>query len=384
MSGMDRRTFLGAAVAGSLLTGGCAASTRVLAPATGPTPKPAPRPLFVGTYTDGDGAGKGIGVGTWDPSNGQLAVSATATVANPSFLAIAPSANVLYAVDEQDNGGVSALSLSSGGLRTINTQSSQGAGPAYLCVHPSGRYVLAANYDSGSVVVLPVRADGGLGLASDVDQHTGAGPDLERQEGPHAHQILSDPTGQYLHSVDLGTDSVYAYQLDLATGKLALRHQVKLRAGSGPRHLAFHPNGQFAYIVTELGGTVITCRYIDGLLAPQREQPSIPMPVPGLRNAPAEVLVSSDGRFVYVSNRGTDSISVFAVGPDGQLTLMATSSCGGKTPRHIGIDPMGRYLFSANQDSNIVTSFKVDKASGGLSPVAQPLLTPMPVCTLTL
>jgi 6-phosphogluconolactonase len=383
--------FLGAfgvGVLGTLLAAGCAPPAP--APTAGPTPGPNPapaaakRPLFVGTYTDGEGAGKGLGVGTWDEGSGQLAVSNVVTVANPSFLAIAPSGRVLYAVDEQKDGGVNALDLTGAAPRTINRQSSRGAGPTHLCVHPSGRYVLAANYDSGSVVVLPVRGDGGLSPATDLAQHTGTGPDPDRQDGPHAHQILPDPTGAYLHAVDLGTDSIYAYQLDLATGKLAPRHQVRVRPGSGPRHLAFHPNGRFAYLATELGSTVITCGYADGLLTPGREQPATPAPPAGTRNYPAEILVAPDGRFVYVSNRGADNVAVFSVGADGELTLVGATSCGGSYPRHIGLDPTGDHLFSANQKSNTVTSFVVDRASGGLSPVAAPLVTPMPVCTLAL
>jgi 6-phosphogluconolactonase len=387
MTGLDRRGFLGAlgaGVAGTVLASACSGPTHPPPPTAAPTPVAAPRPLFVGTYTDGDGAGKGIGLGTWDPDSGELALDGTATVANPSFLAIAPGGHVLYAVDEQDQGMVSALTLTGDTLTMINSRSSEGAGPTHLCVHPSGRYVLAANYDSGSAVVLPVDAHGGLEPASDLAQHTGSGPDHERQDAPHVHQVLPDPSGQYLHAVDLGTDSIYAYQLDLVTGKLALRKQAKLRAGSGPRHLAFHPSGRFAYVATELGASVITCGYADGLLTPLREQPTIPTPPTGVANAPAEVLVSADGRFVYVSNRGTDTIGVFAVGPDGQLKLVTTPACGGKTPRHIGLDPTGRYLFCSNQDSNNVTTFAVDKTTGGLTAAAKPLLTPSPVCTLSL
>ncbi|GAA0625670.1 lactonase family protein [Kutzneria viridogrisea] len=381
MAGLDRRGFLGLSLLGAAgvgLTGAVLMDTPAQA---GPR---ATRPLFVGTYTDGANAGKGIGLASWDPATGQVSGTQVLPVANPSFLALSPNGQRLYVVNEQSDGQVTALSVSGTKLKTINSQSSGGAGPTHLCVHPSGKYVVSANYDSGSVAVHPVRADGGLGARSDLVRHKGSGPDPDRQSSPHAHQVLPDPAGRYVHAVDLGTDSVYAYELNLGTGKLALRHQVKLRAGSGPRHLAFHPNGRFAYVATELGSTVITCGYADGLLTPIDEVPAIAVPVPGVRNYPAEILVSADGRFVYVSNRGSDTVSIFAVGGDGKLKLTGSPSCGGKWPRHIGLDPSGRFLFSSNQNSGTVTSFAVDQASGALTPTGKPLATPTPVCTLPL
>jgi 6-phosphogluconolactonase len=399
MVGLDRRAFLGAigvTAAGSLLLAACGGPSAppppAAAPASGPAPAPPPAnaPFFVGTYTDGEGAGKGIGVGTWATANGQATLTGVVPVSNPSFLALGPGDKVLYAVDEQEDGGVSALAVSGGQLTLINRESSKGAGPTHLCVHPSGHYVLAANYDSGSVVALPVRPDGGLGPATDVAQHTGSGPDKDRQEGPHAHQIVPAPAGGYLHAVDLGTDTIYAYQLDDASGRLTPRGEVKLRAGSGPRHLAFHPNGRFAYVTTELGNTVVTCAYANGVLTPGKEQPATVPSAPsapsagGERNYPAEVVVSSDGRFVYVSNRGADNITVFAVGADGQLTPSSTTPCGGKYPRYIGLARGGDFLFSTNQKSDTVTSFAVDRSTGALTSVGKPLASPMPVCALAL
>jgi 6-phosphogluconolactonase len=344
--------------------------------------------VYIGAYTSGESASKGVSVGTWDSASHQLQLRAVIPLANPSFLAVDAGHRVLYAVDEQDEGAVSAVAIDpdGGAARVINTESSGGAGPTHLCVHPSGRYVLAANYDSGSIGVLPIRADGGLGLATDLAQHVGSGPNADRQDGPHAHQVLADPSATYLHAVDLGTDSVYAYRLDLGTGKLTERHQVRTRPGSGPRHLAFHPSGQFAYLVTELAGTVISYRYTDGVLTPTHEQPTVPAAArsgsPGAVNQPAEVVVSPDGRFVYVSNRGVDLISVFAVAAGGQLDALGSTPCGGHTPRHITLTPTGAYLFSANQDSNTVTTFAVNRDTGHLAPVGIPLSTPKPVCTL--
>lgn len=349
-------------------------------------PRAATRPLFIGTYTDGAGAGKGIGVGTWDPASGQLTAKSVVTVSNPSFLALAPSRRHLYAVDEQAGGKVTALAVANGGLKVINSQSSEGDGPTHLCVTPDGKHVLAANYDSGSVVILPVRSDGGLGAATDLAQHTGSGPDPDRQEGPHAHQVLPDRSGAYVHSVDLGTDSVYAYTVSSA-GKLKLVHQVKVPAGQGPRHLAFHPNGRFAYLANELGNSVIVASYdgSTGLLTPGKPQTTLTAAPPaGVRNYPGEIVVSDDGRFVYVSNRGADNAAVFAVQDGGASLKLLANTPVGKNPRHIGLDPTGSFLYSSNQDSATVTSYRVDRATGLLTAVGTPLKTPMPVMTLPL
>jgi 6-phosphogluconolactonase len=387
MARVGRRAVLGVlgvGMADALLLTGCGGARRPAAPAPAAGPAAAQRPLFVGTYTDGDDAGTGVTVGTWDTADGRLAARGVVPVANPSFLALAPGGRTLYAVDEQEDGAVTALALVEGGLRAINTESSKGAGPAHLCVHPSGRYVLAANYDSGSVVVLPVRPDGGLAPATDLARHSGSGPDPDRQGGPHPHQVVPDPRGEYLHVVDLGSDSVYAYQLDLGSGTLAARHRVRLPPGTGPRHLAFHPSGRFAYLVAELAGTVTSFGYAGGVLTPAQSQSSIPTPPPGVRNQPAEIVVSPDGRFVHVSNRGPDSISTFAVTGNGLLAARGAQPCGGRTPRHIALDPSGGHLFSANQDSNTVTSFAVNRGDGSLSPGDAALSTPQPACALAL
>jgi 6-phosphogluconolactonase len=345
------------------------------------------RPVLIGTYTGGAGAGTGIGVGTWDEANGQVALGSTVTVSNPSFLALSPSRTHLYAVNEQSGGGVTALSLTGGTLKVVNHQSSEGDGPTHLCVHPSGKYVLAANYDSGSVVVLPVRSDGGLAAASDLARHTGSGPDPDRQQGPHAHQVLPDITGAYLHSVDLGTDSIYAYQLNLATGKLTVKHQVKVPPGTGPRHLAFHPSGRYAYIANELGNSVIVAGYdqASGLLTSGKAQTTLTAPPPsGVRDYPGEVVVSADGRFVYLSNRGADNVAVFATGNGGASVRLIATTPVGENPRHVGLTPGGDFLFSSNQGSATVTGYRVDRGTGTLSSVGTPLATPMPVMTLPL
>jgi 6-phosphogluconolactonase len=273
-----------------------------------------------------------------------------------------------------------------GGLRIINSQSTGGADPCHLALDPSGRFLLSANYSSGSVSVHPVRADGGLGARADLVTHKGSGPDRERQEGPHAHQVLPDLAGKHLLAVDLGTDSVYAYRLDTATGKLGLVSTAKVKPGAGPRHLAFHPTGKFAYIANELDSTVVAAAYDPdrGLLTPGQALRTVPVGAPATpRNYPAEVVVSADGRFVYVSNRGHDSVALFAVEQGGaRLRFVEAVPTGGKFPRHVAFDPSGRFLFAANQNSSTVTSFRIDLATGRLRPTGTPLSAPVPVCVV--
>ena len=342
------------------------------------------RLAYVGTYTTGDQGGHGV-VTAAVGRGGVLAETAATATPNPSFLALAPSGRALYAVNELTDGAITAFAVGPGGaLRAIGTQTSHGADPAHLEVHPSGRYVLLGNYSSGNVVVYPVGADGGLGAASDVVQHTGSGPDQDRQRGPHAHQIVTDPTGRNVAAVDLGADSVFVYGLDLATGRLRPRSQARLRPGAGPRHLAFHPSGRFAYVVNELDSTIVVCAYdaARGELRPGSPQSTLPAGTTGPRNFPAEVLVSPDGRFVYSTNRGHNSVAVFAVEQAGAaLRLLAAPSCGGDWPRHAALDPTGRRLYVSNQRSAAVTTFDVDPRTGGLTQVGA-LPTPSPVCVV--
>jgi 6-phosphogluconolactonase len=342
--------------------------------------------VYLGTYTTWPGGGTGIGLASYDQTTGQLrATGVFPGVANPSF--VIESGRTLYAVNEQSSGSVTSIAVGAGGgLRIINTQSTGGADPCHLALDPSGRYLLSANYSSGSVSVHPVKADGGLGARTDLVTHKGSGPDRERQEGPHAHQVLPDLAGKHLLAVDLGTDSVYSYQLDTTTGKLALVGTAKVKAGAGPRHLAFHPTGAFAYIANELDSTIVAAAYDAdrGVLTPGQALRTVPAGAPTTpRNYPAEVVVSADGRFVYVSNRGHDSVALFAVEQGGaRLRFVETVPTGGKFPRHVTFDPSGRFLFAANQNSNTVTSFRVDPATGRLTASGVPLSSPIPVCVV--
>jgi 6-phosphogluconolactonase len=374
---VDRRRFLGAmgVGAGMLMTGGVAAAQ----------PRAESR-VYLGTYTTWPGGGTGIGLALYDQTTGQLRQTGVFPgVANPSF--VIEAGRTLYAVNEQSNGAVTSIAIGAGGgLRVINTQSTGGADPCHLTLDPSGRYLLSANYSSGSVSVHPVKADGGLGARTDLVTHKGSGPDHERQNGPHAHQILPDHSGKHLLAVDLGTDSVYSYKLNTTTGKLALANTAKLKPGAGPRHLAFHSTGNFAYIANELDSTIVTATYdaATGKLVPVQTLSTLPSGAPSTpRNYPAEILVAKDGRFVYLSNRGHDSVALFAVEQGGaRLRFVEAVPTGGKFPRHITLDPSGRFLFAANQNSNSVTTFKVDPATGRLRSSGVPLTTPIPVCAV--
>ena len=380
MAGIGRRRFLeavgagaGAVGAGLLVTG---TSAQGVPAAHHPDPDtPGAHRLYLGTYTSD------IGAAEYQPGTGQLrATEGVGGVANPSFLALGPGGRTLYAVDEQTDGAVTALAVAAdGALRVLGSQPTGGADPCHLAVIDG--HVLSANYGSGSVAVHPVLADGGLGARTDLVQHTGHGPDPDRQDGPHAHQVLADPTGRHVLAVDLGTDSVYSYQLD--GGRLRLRSQASTAPGAGPRHLAFHPTGRFAYLACELDSTVVVCGFdpASGRLTPGAAQPTAPTgPV---RNYPAEVVVSADGRFVYLSNRGHNSVAVFATDRGGAaLRPLGTVPCGGDWPRHLSLDPTGTLLFVANQRSGNVVSVRVNRGTGALTPSGSELATPTPVCVL--
>ncbi|MYS24073.1 6-phosphogluconolactonase, cycloisomerase 2 family, partial [Streptomyces sp. DvalAA-14] len=347
----------------------------------------AARPLHLGTYTT-QGGGTGVGLAQYDPRTGRITGAGTLTgVANPSFLARSASGGHLYAVDEQASGAVTAVSIDAAGrLKVLGAQPTGGSGPCHLSVHAGGGHVLSANYDSGSLAVHPLAPDGSLLPRTDLVRHTGSGPDPDRQDGPHAHMVRSDPGGAYVLAVDLGTDTVYTYRLDETTGKLTSLSQARVAPGSGPRHLAFHPSAAFAYLANELGDSVVVCGYdpATGAVTPGRPQPTVPAGSPATeRNYPAEVVVSADGAFVYVSNRGHDSIARFAVADGGAtLRLLDATPTGGAYPRHIAFDPTGMLLFAANQNSDTVTVFHVDPASGELTSGGTPFSTPMPVCVL--
>ncbi len=375
----ERRRFLGV-LAGVGVSGGLMAHSSA---ATGL--RVAQRRIYLGAYTKGADPAPGIGLANMDLKTGALTLDGTVEgVDSPSFLALSPSGQTLYAVNELPEGRVSAFAVEREGLRFLNHRSTQGAGPCHLSVHPSGRYLLTANYGSGNVVVHPINADGSLAEAVDLIQHTGSGPHPKRQQKPHPHMVMPDPTGRRALVADLGNDSVYVYRFDLVRGRLTIESQLRTQAGAGPRHLAFHPSERTVYVINELDSTIITCGYdpTTGALTAGQTASTLPKGTT-VSNEVAEVLMSPNGRFVLVSNRGHDSIAVFNVDRPGYaLRLRATYPCGGKTPRHMSFDATHRFLLVANQGSGLITTFRANHRTGELTPTGHTLATPSPACVL--
>ena len=347
--------------------------------------------LYVGTYTTGKS--EGIYLHRLNLSSGELKHAATTRgVVNPSFLALAPSRRYLYAVNEvgdfagTKSGAVSAFAVDqrTGELRLLNQQASLGADPCYVDVDAQGRFVLIANYTGGNVTVFPVERDGSLGKATDMKQGQGSSVNRERQEGPHAHFIMLDSTNRFAYSCDLGTDKIMIFRFDARKGKLLPNEPpwVQVKPGAGPRHLAFHPSGKYVFVLNELHSTVtaFTRDLEKGSLKERQTLATLPKDFTGT-NTSADIHVSLDGRFVYCSNRGHDSIAIFTIDPrDGALTSLGHESTRGMTPRNFAIDPTGAFLLVANQKSDNIVVFRLDKKTGRLSSTGQVAQVPSPVC----
>ncbi|OIK29506.1 6-phosphogluconolactonase [Streptomyces malaysiense] len=376
---------------------GAAAVVAVPAPAA-PPPDPAPagapgrrsadrsggpRPLYLGTYTSVPGGGTGIGLASYDPESGLITGSGTLTgVPDPSYLAVHPDGRTLYAVDERQDGGVTAVRL--GDRRVLGTRSTGGAGTCHLSVHPSGRWLLSAAYGSGSVAVHPIDASGALGERTDLVTHGSPAPG-PGQEGPHAHQFRTGPDGRHLLAVDLGTDTVYTYRLDAAKGTLAEAGQAHTRPGAGPRHLTFHPGGRYAYLANETDDTVVVCAYDPATGRLAIGEPQSTGATGDVTNYPAQLLVTANGRYAFLANRGHNSLARYAVEAGGaRLRLLGTVPVGGDFPRQIAFSPDGRLLFAANQRSGTVTVFQVDADRGELRAAGEPFASPVAVCALPL
>jgi 6-phosphogluconolactonase len=309
---------------------------------------------------------------------------------NPSFLAIDASRRLVFAVNEtsefngQPTGAVSAFSADpvTGKLTLINQQPSHGTAPCHLVLDPTGKFVLLANYSSGSVAVFPVAVDGRLGEATAVVQHRGQGPDPDRQQGPHAHAVTFSPDGKFVFICDLGLDRAVAYRLNGA-GKLEAIASAgaTLPPGSGPRHLVFGTDGRFAYVLNEMASTVTALRYdaATGRMTELQTLSSLPANFSGPKGA-AEIAVHPSGKWLYFSNRGHDSVTLFAINPDGTLTFTAAQPTEGRTPRHFALLPGGNHLVAANQNSNTLRIYRVDPASGRLEPHGPLVDAPKPVC----
>ncbi len=347
--------------------------------------------LYVGTYTSGDSVG--IYQCSFNTGTGQLRLTGeTGGINNPSYLAVTPSGDYLYSVNESDDyrdtggGAVSAFAVdkASGDLTFINQQSSQGGWPCYITTTKSGNTVLTANYKDGTVAVFPTRNDGGLKEASDLEQHQGSGPNSRRQEGPHAHCIVLSPDEKYALSADLGADKIMIYQLRQRRNQLVPADQAFIRTepGAGPRHLVFHPGGKHVFVINELNATITSYDYNQksGDLSEIQTVSALPRDFSD-SNTSADIHISPDGRFVYASNRGHDSIVVYQINPaDGKMTYVEHENRDISRPRNFVISADGLYVLVANRATNSIVVFQRDADSGKLHHTGMVADVPAPVC----
>lgn len=358
---------------------------------------------YVGTYTSPlknmratqvdlpPGNGRGIHILEMDPASGALSQRTVVEMGNsPSCLALHPARTHLYSgneterIGDDESGSVSAFKIDpvTGDLQLLNSVSSGGKGPAHLTVHPNGKFVFVANYFGGSIAVLPIKPDGSLGNAVEIKKDSGKiGPTRATSAAPgsfaisghdqtHAHMIETDPSGQFVLHVDLGLDQIFVWKLDAERGKLTPAETpfVSLPPGDGPRHFAFHPNGHWLYSIQEEGSTVVLFDFdpANGRLTSRQTLSSLPPGYAG-SNFCSEILVSTDGRFVYAGNRLHDSIGIFKIGPDGALTWITEEWTRGDYPRSFTFDPSGSFLHCCNQRADHIATFRVDKSTGKLS-----------------
>jgi 6-phosphogluconolactonase len=338
--------------------------------------------FYVGTYTKG--TSKGIYHFQFDEATGMISDGKlAATTSDPSFLVIHPNQRWLYADNEENKGTVSAFAIGPDRqLQLLSQQSSRGSGPCHVSLDISGHYVFVANYNNGSVAVLPIQDDGGVGAATGFDQHHDKGPRTDRQEGPHAHSIYADPANRYVYSCDLGNDRIEGYLFLPSKGTIEPNKTAttSIAGGSGPRHLVMHPRG-FVYLLNEVNSTVTVLRRdaATGALQTLQTVPTLPKDYTQ-PNTTAEIALHPNGKFLYASNRGQDSIVVFAIAADGQLSPVEHVPTGGKTPRNFSLDPSGRWLLAANQDSNDIFVFGVNGDTGKLTATGHKVSVGSPVC----
>ncbi|MEO6785212.1 MAG: lactonase family protein [Chthoniobacteraceae bacterium] len=346
--------------------------------------------VFISAFASGDKAA--IHAFEFDTKSGALKpLHRTTDIRNPFFLAVSPNRHFLYATDAKKFGGnedefVAAYAIEghSGQLRRLNRQSSRGTASCYLDVDATGKTVVVANYSSGSVAALPVQKDGSLGEAASFVQHSGSGADPARQKGPNAHSIVISPDNRFALAADLGIDKILIYRLDAAAAKLTPNEAqpfLKMQPGSGPRHLAFHPNGRRVYVISELKNTVTFLDYAAdaGTLAERQTISTLPAGFTG-KSYCADLKITPDGHFLYGTNRGHDSIAAYRIADDGKLTLLAIQPSLGKGPQNLLITPDGRWLLCANMPGNSVVVFRIDSETGGLKAVGEPTAMPMPSC----
>jgi len=349
---------------------------------------------YVGTYTGAPGAGsngEGIYIFEMDPFTGQLAnPRLVAKSESPSWVTVSPSRKYLYVANEisnyaGNNGSITAyaIDVATGDLRRINTVSSQGAGPAYLGLDATGKFAFAANYGDGSLAVVSIMHDGSLGLPVDVRRDFGslgssqatdvpAGSfAISGHDGPHVHMVAADPSNQFVLAIDLGQDRIYSFRFDATSGKLRANSTtpyVSLPSGNGPRHFVFHPSGRWLYTVQEESSTVVCFHYdpATGSMTPVQTLSTLPVGFSGTSFA-SEILVSHDGRYLYVANRLHDSIAIFSIGSGGRMSYVADTPTHGDYPVQCRIDPTGRFFYACNRRSDCITVFSVNRTQGLLT-----------------
>jgi 6-phosphogluconolactonase len=352
--------------------------------------------MYVGTYTRAPS--KGIYAYRFRGATGEVTPlgpgGLAAETENPSFLAVHPNQRFLYAVNEvsryegQEAGSVSAFAIegANGTLRLLNRVSSRGGSPCHLSLDASGKWLFVANYGGGSVAAFPVRDDGTLGEAAEFAQHDGSSVNRSRQAGPHAHAAVVSPDNHFVLAADLGMDRVVAYPLDAAAGGLVTSAPrfATIAPGSGPRHLAFRPDGKFVYVLNEMFSSVGAFGYDArrGTLTELQTLSTLPKEFTG-ENSGAEIAVHPSSAFVYASNRGHDSIAIFRIdAAKGTLTATGHVPTQGKTPRNFAIDPSGRFLVAANQNSSTLVVFRIDQQTGNLTATGTTVQVPSPVCVI--
>ncbi len=345
---------------------------------------------YIGTYTRGDS--NGIYRTTLDLETGELsAPELAAQVKNPSFVAIHASGQYLYSVSEiadhegKRTGAVSAFAIQDdGSLKLLNQQPSGGGGPCHVAVDAEGQTLLVANYGGGSCASFPIAENGSLGEAGSVMQHAGSSVDERRQKGPHAHSINVDPFNKRAFAADLGLDQILIYKLDAKAGKMTPNDPPFLATppGGGPRHFSFHPSGKFAYSNLEMSLEVAAMTYDEasGKLTLLETQSTVEKGTPRKGNSTAETLVHPSGKWVYVSNRGPNSIAVFAIDQaTGKLTFVERESTQGEIPRGFGIDPSGKFIVVGNQSTHNVVSLRINQETGALEPTGSEIKVGTPV-----
>ncbi|WP_229311142.1 lactonase family protein [Larkinella soli] len=349
--------------------------------------QPAKEILYVGTYSTR--GSEGIYVFEFDRAKGTLQqVQTVSNAKSPSFLAVHPSGKYLYSVNEAaaNSGGVSAYAIEAktGRLTALNQQSSRGRGPCHIAIDQTGKLAFVSNYGGGTFTVLPIQADGSLGVATDSIKYEGSGANKQRQDKPHIHSATLSPNNRFVYVCDLGTDRVYIYEFDQASGKVkpASTPFATVSPGSGPRHIAIHPNGKYLYLVEELTSSVATFEMdpkTGALKLIEDNVKTLPADFSG-SNTSADIHTDPKGKFLYHSNRGYNALAVLSIAKDGKLTLIDQAPTEGKTPRNFMVDPKGEYVFAANQDTDNIVVYKLDGKTGRLTPTGTQVKVPAPVC----